>query len=306
MGKFDNHYEQMRTRVPTAWQNRNRTWPLWKDSQIWNKTITSWYSRWTILKTKQVGIIFALMEFQNQRVTREIAEKKCHHLSLSLTNLHNERAHWIRPRTLTQLRTIVTKMNSFKEWELILRRVKPECPWGVYFKAEFSVRTKISKDLHPKLQCLWFEGITSFLSFDRTVQCKEPVQIQDRCTALRNPTNPWNPPTHPLLSPLQVAPQPPTPSPSKEPVPLSTNGLAEKMHPDQLETSTNGRVLKHLELDMNSVSQVNSDEIRVTPPMSNETTSTDCKLSQAELLTSDSVPYMIYVNLINSAHACFT
>lgn len=107
----------------------------------------------------------------------ETTEIKCHKLfaDLNLHNLQVERAHRTGPKQDGQPRTIVVKMRSFKERELVLTKAKQERPRGIYYNEDFSARvSKIRKELRPELQRLRRNGVSAYLSFDRIKYRAEP------------------------------------------------------------------------------------------------------------------------------------
>lgn len=87
---------------------------------------------------------------------------------LGLPSVQIERAHRVGPKKDGKTRTIIAKLRSYKDREIILNKTKEKCPQGIFINQDFSVRvSKIRKELRSHLQDLKAQGYDAFISFDR-------------------------------------------------------------------------------------------------------------------------------------------
>jgi hypothetical protein len=74
-------------------------------------------------------------------------------------------------------RSIVAKLNSFKDREAILKRARERRPQGLFFNEDFSKKViETRKRLQPELQRHREAGRVAYLSFNRLIVRDKPQQ----------------------------------------------------------------------------------------------------------------------------------
>ena len=72
-------------------------------------------------------------------------------------------------------RTIVAKLASFKDREMLLKKAKEVKPAGLFFNEDFSARViEKRKALRPKVKELRDKGLIAFISYDKLVVKNRP------------------------------------------------------------------------------------------------------------------------------------